>query len=254
MRTRVPTSPWPGTAPDPSGGSRAVFADFLSLGSIAGTSLATVVPASVASSPPRGPSSLASGFAPVQPRTSRDLRGLPNASAPVGGSSFCVPAGCFWRGRAANSWLRRSLDRRRVLRHGQDDREGDPLAPGLSAGFGLGGVFLGRADRVRVSDGASSFPVRAGPGLGPRTPTPSVLVHHGTFGPGPSISPVASGRRNAGRLGSRSADVFRSGFGAGHELAVQRPHARKKTPAAVIVAIAAVKSSIGVASTLGFLF
>ena len=89
-------------------------------------------------------------------------------------------AGGQHQGRAANSWLRRSLDRRRVLRYGQDDREGDPLAPGLSAGFGLGRVFLGRADRVRVSDGASSFPVRAGPGLGPRTPSPSVLVHHGT--------------------------------------------------------------------------
>ena len=28
-------------------------------------------------------------------------------------------------------------------RHGQDDREGDPVAPRLSAGFGLGGVSLG---------------------------------------------------------------------------------------------------------------
>ena len=32
-----------GVCPDPSGGTRAVLADFVSLGSIAGTSLATVV-------------------------------------------------------------------------------------------------------------------------------------------------------------------------------------------------------------------
>ena len=36
------------------------------------------------------------------------------------------------------------------------------MAPGLRAGFGLGGVFLGWADRVGVSDGVRLVPRPAG--------------------------------------------------------------------------------------------